>query len=916
MSRPRRPILIALTALATALTVALPAAGVSAAQSPAAMSPVPPPPVNVYDAAGKVPTLDLWSPAGKPKELDKVKADKEYKSPGWSAAFSHPLGGTRNLERQADVEIKGRGNNTWCTVDNGRSGKFCNVKIPLQIKFADKVDLIGDNVKLKKNNPNANKTWVLMPSYADATLMRNKLGLDFARALGMPGTPEGRFVDLRMDGKYLGNYLLTEKVEVKSGRIDLQDPHGVIAELDNNYYYDEPFYLQSSTNMSFFVLKDAKSDDKCDPGLMWTDTTYKCVPGNSKVNSTTCNTKPALDPAYADQNAAEPDPAKKTYLPQNKNCLPQTTLTAWNQMKATINALDAELAKPSLNWAAITDLIDVDSFLRFYFVSDVVENPALVKSSIYFYKDGPGDKLHAGPAWDFDTTVFNSARGETQGSYPQADYAKNTYMLRLTPLNTDAGYPRPQNSWYYNLARNPQFAKLANDMWSGTGAYQGQPPVKDIADQIVGGINGYWDQVVGNDRTALGSALNNFTVYTKVLGSYESWLARNYASTYGGEVERLCANVAERVQFLKRDYGDIPLLRVRSHVAGKDTPWVTNGQVAGTVLENKQFETLNWDLNGVAGAPGWTGSGGISASATLLNGQVKTITDAKAGTLGTVGVGIKTFKMTLTGALAQKYDVQYRAYLSSGWQSWRDAGADAGSTSGHRLEAVQVRLLLKSSTVTPGPAACDNFKAEEAAVRAASPRQLFTDVPASSPFSREVNWLGGTGIATGTPITEANGNLMTEAFSPSVKVTREVMAAWIYRYANPENYTPPETAVFSDVQPGHPYYTEISWLHDSGLSTGYEDGTFGPTTNISRQALAAFLLRYAQSTGKAPADYAPAGPSPFVDLWPENPFYVHIRWLASSGITTGYDDGTFRPNDNTSREAMATFLYRYAGQFG
>lgn len=877
-----------------------------------ASAPVDP---NLHDSSGKVPTLDLWSPEGKPKELDKVKADKSYKSQGWSAAFSHPLGGTRNLDRQPNVEIKGRGNNTWCMSDNGRSGKFCNLRLPLQIKFDDKVDLIGEDPTLTKKNDNANKTWILLPNQNDATFMRNKLAFDYAQALGMPGTPEARWVDLRIDGKYMGNYLLTEKVEAKSGRVDLKDPAGVIVELDNNYYYTEPFWFESKSSKSYYVLKDAKSDDKCDPGKMWSDASYECVPGNSQVTAKQCAAKPAEDPAYKEQNAAEPRLDKKTYLPQNENCLPKATADAWAHAQKVINDFDKELTKSVPDWTKISSLIDVDSFARFYFVSDLAENAALVKSSIFFYLDGPADKLHAGPIWDFDTTIFNNATSEAQGSDPTSDYAKNAYVLRKkVPAKDEWGYYRPESSWYYDLYRNPEFVQTTNEMWLGEGAYVGQTPVRDVTDRTVGNINSYWDQLVGTNSTALGSALDTHAKF-KVLGTTFAHLGRPYATTFGGEAKHLCTNVNERVQFLKRDYGDIPLLRVKTQVKGASTPWVNNGQLAGTVLENKHIETFSWDLNGSNGVPGWSGPEGITASAKLANGTSIKVTDSKKAKLGTAGVKMTQFKMSLNGQLAATYDVQYRAKLSSGWQSWRSSGEWAGSTSGHKLEGVQVRLLLKSAAVTSAPQDCYDFKAEEAAIRAvSSPDQGFKDVTGDNKYFKEINWLGATGIATGTPINDANGNRMRENFKPSESVTREVMAQWLYRYANPQGYVAPTVSPFSDVKTTDSSYTAIAWLYETGF-TGDSGGKYRPKEKVTRQKFAVVLLRYAKSTGVAPEDFQPSGPSPFKDVATTHSHYAPIYWLDAHGIMTA-SGGNFRPGANIERAEMAAAFYHYAENFG
>src|SRR5690606_30281424 len=119
---------------------------------------------------------------------------------------------------------------------------------------------------------------------------------------------------------------------------------------------------------------------------------------------------------------------------------------------------------------------------------------------------------------------------------------------------------------------------------------------------------------------------------------------------------------------------------------------------------------------------------------------------------------------------------------------------------------------------------------------------------------------------------------------------------------------------FSDVPPSHPFITEIEWLIDNGITQGYSDGTFRPSDPVTRQAMAAFLYRLAGSPVYEPPTVASftdvQAPG---DGDPGHTFFAEIEWLASTGVTTGWDDGTFRPNNSVSRQAMAAFMYRLAG---
>ncbi|MCK5892367.1 S-layer homology domain-containing protein [Aeromicrobium sp.] len=114
---------------------------------------------------------------------------------------------------------------------------------------------------------------------------------------------------------------------------------------------------------------------------------------------------------------------------------------------------------------------------------------------------------------------------------------------------------------------------------------------------------------------------------------------------------------------------------------------------------------------------------------------------------------------------------------------------------------------------------------------------------------------------------------------------------------------------FQDTPLLHPFAWEIAWLASTGITTGYDDGTFRPTGLARREQIAAFFYRLA---GR-PEVTLPST-SPFTDVPTTAHFYREIVWLASTGITTGYDDGTFRPTGIAQREQIAAFLYRRASQ--
>lgn len=171
----------------------------------------------------------------------------------------------------------------------------------------------------------------------------------------------------------------------------------------------------------------------------------------------------------------------------------------------------------------------------------------------------------------------------------------------------------------------------------------------------------------------------------------------------------------------------------------------------------------------------------------------------------------------------------------------------------------------------------------------------FRDVAASHPFAADISWLSQRGITTGWP---------DGTFRPQEPVTRAAFAAFLYRMAGCPSYTPPTSSPFVDVPVTHQFYREIAWAASKGITKGWSDGTFRPEESITRDAIAAFIYRFAGSpeftVTKTFKDSA------------GNEHRRAIEWLATTGISTGWSDGTYRPGLFTERGAIAAFLHRYS----
>jgi hypothetical protein len=170
----------------------------------------------------------------------------------------------------------------------------------------------------------------------------------------------------------------------------------------------------------------------------------------------------------------------------------------------------------------------------------------------------------------------------------------------------------------------------------------------------------------------------------------------------------------------------------------------------------------------------------------------------------------------------------------------------------------------------------------------------FTDVDPHGSFMADVSWVVKEGVADGYD---------PDTFGSTAPVSRQAMAAFLARLFGPSDLPACSADRFPDVPAGHRFCAEIAWLVEAGIARGYGDGTFRPTAPVSRQAMAAFVHR-AVVGGQPDA----CTRRPFPDVVATTAFCGHIAWMAGTGITGGYPDGTFRPTAPVSRQAMARFL--------
>ena len=170
----------------------------------------------------------------------------------------------------------------------------------------------------------------------------------------------------------------------------------------------------------------------------------------------------------------------------------------------------------------------------------------------------------------------------------------------------------------------------------------------------------------------------------------------------------------------------------------------------------------------------------------------------------------------------------------------------------------------------------------------------FVDVAGTDYFYDPVLWAYSQGITAGQDATH---------FNPTGFCTRAQAVTFLWRAAGePE---PLSTAsIFPDVQEGTYYYKAVLWAVEQGITNGFPDGTFCPDQTCTRGQIVTFLWRNADSP--APTSTA----NPFSDANTDDYYGKAMLWAVEQGITNGFPDGTFGPEQTCTRSQIVTFLYR------
>ena len=209
-------------------------------------------------------------------------------------------------------------------------------KKPYKIKFEKKQKILGISGRYKN--------WAILANHLDKTLIRNILAFKISEKIGMQFTPRCEPVDIIFNGNFRGNYFICDQIEVKEGRVDIEEisdddiSGGYLIEIDKRAINEEKFFL-----------------------------TNKGIIGEIK---------------YPDSE--------------------DITKEQENYIKKYLNKLEKSTYNGNLKY------LDLPSFYRYFIIEEFAGDIDSTLSSFNCHKKKGDDKLYFGPVWDFDLSFDNA----------------------------------------------------------------------------------------------------------------------------------------------------------------------------------------------------------------------------------------------------------------------------------------------------------------------------------------------------------------------------------------------------------------------------------------------------------------------------------------------------------------------------
>lgn len=343
--------------------------------------PEPQPEQPAPSAAHAVAVMDITTENGAP-----IKGKEKEDYVNCTISIDHP---DDKWDYEGTGRIRGRGNSTWLWYD----------KKPYRIKLDEKASIVGLA---------AEKDWVLLANFRDPTHMMNTFVFELGHVMGLPYTNHSRYMEVNLNGEYIGLYQLTEQIEQGKNRVAVDDVEGVLIALD---------------------VDDGPEESRNSKDNFWSEVYQMpvCVKFPEDIDVT------GIKKDFAQLESA---------------------ILSIRQNKGKPAAIKAGMDK-------VRELLDVQSFIDFLIIQELIYNVELAAPrSMYMHKD-KGGKWVMGPLWDFDAGFDFDWGTMTDGHHFFESYKE--YVLGPDPIHHTGAYWVPE--FFTDIFRSDEFCEEFIARW-------------------------------------------------------------------------------------------------------------------------------------------------------------------------------------------------------------------------------------------------------------------------------------------------------------------------------------------------------------------------------------------------------------------------------------------------------------------
>ena len=360
------------------------------------------------------------------------------------------------------------------------------------------------------------KTWLLIASYADNSMLRNPLTMDLAAATGMAYTSQYRFAEVYVNTVYYGTYMFCEKVQVGKNRVNVTDLEKATEKLNDK---DLSLYSRLGTNtyqrntIKYYGIPH-DPEDISGGYLLQLELKDRYTSSASGFVTSHGQAVVLKSPEYASKAQAE-------YI---RGIIQSFENAIWSE-----DGIDPETGRH------YSEIADMSSLVGKYLVEEISKNVDGNKSSFYIYKysDDVSDKLFFGPVWDYDIAY---------GNYTAAYYKERNLPSGKGLMTAIDDYERFY--WFPQLYKHEDFRQAVRE------AYQNRfrPCLEVILglrepDEDTGGLMSLQDYSEMLDN----AAKMNFTRWRTFNASEFSVKT---GADYTENIEYLHTFLSDRMQFL------------------------------------------------------------------------------------------------------------------------------------------------------------------------------------------------------------------------------------------------------------------------------------------------------------------------------------------------------------------------------